>query len=314
MVVAALTLLVFGADSLDMLPAVRTKMHDAFSPGRMVVLAMTAGTRLSSAFEDGRTAEQQSELDGIRESLQESELQRRQLIIANARIRNELRSLRNSHAALSVGADPGPRQWIDFETVSARVISRDGMPDRLRELIIDAGTDEDVTQSELVVSGPGLLVDRGADHDIVAGSRVLDGAIVLGRISRVARWVSLIEPVTSPDFSARVQLIRRTANGVHVGATGILEGTDTGQCVIRGIPYTEAVSVGDEVVTADVQGMSGPALYFGRVTSAEFLSGGEWSVRVKPAADLQSVDSVAVVRPRVLPTSSRGRTDDGGTP
>jgi cell shape-determining protein MreC len=56
------------------------------------------------------------------------------------------------------------------------------------------------------------------------------------------------------------------------------------------------LAVGDEVISADVNGVKGPQLYFGRVTRAEFLAGGQWDVRVQPAASLNDLDSVGILR------------------
>ncbi len=50
----------------------------------------------------------------------------------------------------------------------------------------------------------------------------------------------------------------------------MLEGTGTSECRLTGISYTDAVTVGDTVVSADINGVRGPRLFFGTVTSANF--------------------------------------------
>ena len=76
----------------------------------------------------------------------------------------------------------------------------------------------------------------------------------------------------------------------------MLQGTGESECILSGIPHTEVVAVGDEVVSADVNGVRGPQLYFGRVTRAEFLAGGQWDVRVQPGASLDDLDTVGILR------------------
>ena len=130
---------------------------------------------------------------------------------------------------------------------------------------------------------------------------------MVGRIEKAARWVSLVQPVTAIGFKAQVMLLRKTADGLHFGATGMLEGTGEAECVLTGIPHTDAVAVGDDVVSADVNGVRGPQLYFGRVTKAEFLAGGQWDVRVRPAASLEELESVGVLRLKLKTEISRSR-------
>ena len=117
-----------------------------------------------------------------------------------------------------------------------------------------------------------------------------------------------MQPITDPEFSAAVQLVRRSATEssdfprsghATFGAKGLLEGTGDDCCRLSGIPYTEAVSVGDEVVSADINGVHGPRLYFGRVVTAEFSDGGQWNIEVEPAFAARNVDHVAVVQQRI---------------
>ena len=185
--------------------------------------------------------------------------------------------------------------------IPAAIVSSRGLSGSLRDLIIDAGRSSGITRSELVIDGTGTLLDVGSDDAVAAGDRVLTGSIVVGRIERAAHWVSLVQPVTALGFSAQVVLLRKTADGVHFGAAGMLEGAGDTDCVLTGISHTDAVAVGDDVVSADVNGVRGPPLYFGRVIKADFLAGGQWDVRVQPAVALETLESVGVLRLRLAP-------------
>lgn len=307
--VAAGILLV--AQSLDMLSGLRTGLHDVLSPGRMIVLALRSAGGWNEAQRHSKRLSDEGPVAELESALRESERQRRALLIRNARLRNALRTAAASERASAVAGLHAPT-LLQFDALACRVISRAGMPDRVRELVIDAGKQVSATRAELVVDGTGLLIDRGASSGVSEGARVLDGAVVIGRIARAARWVSLVEPVTAPTFSARVQLVRGGSDTPHFGAEGILQGAGDGTCVVNGIPDTEPVAVGDEVVSADIDGVRGPRLYFGVVTAAEFLSGGEWRVQVAPAADPESAEEVAVLQLNLKTPPAAASNPDSG--
>ena len=283
-----LSLLVLIADRAGVLTAFRPALHDAMSPGRLMFLAITS--------HGGRSADEATLGPAATESGSGAKQERllRQLMIENARLRRDLK-LEKSSTAVSSAIEPlGSLTQLD--AVQASIVSSDGMSGSLRDLIIDAGKSAGITRSELVIDGTGALLGAGSDDSVAAGDRVITGSIVVGRIERTARWVSLVQPVTAIGFKAQIVLLRKTADGLHFGATGMLEGTGEADCVLTGIPHTDAVAVGDDVVSADINGVRGPQLYFGQVTKAEFLAGGQWDVRVGPAASLEELESVAVLR------------------
>lgn len=281
-----LSLLGIIADRTGALNPFRPAVHDLLSPGRLVVLAM------SSPVSPPLTESEGDSLDD--ESRKRGERMIRQLMIENARLRHDLKREKASSAIIQ--AIEPLNSLAQFELLQASVISSRGMPDSLQDLIVDAGRTAGITRSELVVSGDGAILDAGLDDAVAAGDRVLTGAVVVGRIEKAARWVSLVQPVTAAGFKAQVILMRQTPDGLHPGAAGMLEGIGEGECLVTGIPHTEAVAVGDEVVSANVNGVRGPQLYFGRVIRAEFLAGGQWDVRVEPAASMEDLETVGVLR------------------
>ncbi len=288
-------------DRAGILSPARTAIHDVMSPARQFLQRGLARTADSEPMTTGRQASSTADAtpDAV---LRESERQRRQLMIENARLRDELKRIAYEGRVDSLLTDdttPSTAGLVRFSAVRARVIGSRGLPDRLRELILDAGAAAGVTQSEIVVDGSGLLLDQGTESSVSDGDRVLSGAVVVGRIAKAARWVSLVQGVSEAGFSSRVQLVRSSRNGLFFGAEGILQGTSEGDCVITGIASTEAVSVGDEVVSGEIQGIRGPRLYFGRVSQAEFLEGGEWLIRVQPASLLHPPETVNIVRPQL---------------
>ncbi|MCA9081804.1 MAG: rod shape-determining protein MreC [Planctomycetaceae bacterium] len=274
-----------------MLSEFRSVLHDALSPGRLTLLA------LSHPHGDAATIEKPAPSDrtGVAEGLDARQLQTlRQLMIENARLRRDLKHSRQATAMAQL-VDPAS-SLTSFETTPAKVISSSGLPGLLRELVISAGKSAGITRSELVVDGGGAIIDVGTDAGVAAGDRVLSGACVIGRVEKTGRWVSMVQPVTAAEFRAQVQLLRASDDGMHFGAVGMLEGTGTSECRLTGISYTDSVTVGDTVVSADINGARGPRLFFGTVTSAEFLAGGQWDVRIQPGLTLAELDQVRIVR------------------
>lgn len=284
-----LSLLTAIADRTGVLSPVRPTLHDALSPGRLLLLAMSSRNQQEAR----KTSSEQTATEPD-ESRRRNELLLRQLMIENARLRRDLKREQASSAVMTI-IEP-LSELAHFELVRASVVSSNGMPHLLRDLIVDAGRSAGITRSELVIDGNGTLLDVGSDDDVAAGDRVITGAIVVGRIEKTAHWVSLVQPVTAAGFKAQVVLLRHTPDGLHFGAGGMLEGTGESECILTGIPHTEAVAAGDDVISADVTGVRGPQLYFGRVTRAEFLAGGQWDVRIQPAASLEELETVGVLR------------------
>ena len=279
----------------------------------MVILAISPADRSSSKSRRGGRSDvgvASDDVAGLQNALLENELQRRQLVIENARLRNELRKSREQSAAGAFDIVP----LMNFHAVPANILSHSGLSGSVRELIVDAGKTLHLKPSDLLVDGSGILLDQGQQQGIDAGQRVVNGMAVVGRITEASQWVALVQPVSHEEFSAAIQLVKNSPQGAAFGAEGLLVGIGSGRCRVSGIPYTESVSVGDEVFSADINGIKGPRLYYGKVVRAEFSAGGEWDVHVEPAVDHRKLDQVAVVQPAVHRGRSRvssGRATSG---
>ena len=286
-----LSLVVTAVDRTEMLGVVRAVLHDGLSPGRLALLAITPQSDDAGKLVDAAGPVSNDAANGLNPQQLKT---LRQLMIENARLRRDLKRSEDA-TVIAEFVDPAA-SLTDYAMIPAQVISSSGIPGSLRELIISAGKSAGITRSELVVDGSGAIVDAGSDAGVAAGDRVLSGSSVIGRIEKTGRWVSMVQPVTSADFHAQVQLLRASDDGLHFGAVGMLEGTGSLECRLTGISYTDAVTVGDTVVSADINGVRGPRLFFGTVTSAEFLAGGQWDVRIQPGFTLLELDRVGIVR------------------
>ncbi len=273
------------AQSRRLLTDVRIVLLDALSPGRLAVMSLAPPSPKTTLSAPADSPKRERNI---------LEQQRRRLLIENARLRNELRLLQRS----SGHRRPTETDFLRLRLVEARILGRRGIPDSVKDLLIDAGTAHGLRHEELVLDASGIVLDRGTVDGVQPGHPVLYGTAVVGRIDRIGRWVSHVLPITDPKFSAEVQLIHHTAGTSHPGCTGLLEGTGNA-CRITGTPATASIAVGDEVVSVDAAGIIGPRFSYGRVIQAEFRSAGQWDVVVEPAVSPTDVTRVAVAVPRL---------------
>lgn len=285
------------AERQGLLTSARLVAHNLLAPGRLTILSISSGKEKQSKTFANVSTPSLKELEELQQLLLDNELQRRQLLIENARMSRQLRQETRLSPVASVIDD----QLVQFRGRPAAVLNHHGLSDTLKELIVDAGRAAGLRTSELVVSGNGILLDQGSGQGVEAGQDVASGAIVIGRVEQVSGWVSLVRPITDPEFSAAVQIVKRTAHGAAFGAAGMLEGTGESNCRITGIPYTEAVAVGDDVFSSNINGVNGPRLYFGRIVVADYSSGGEWTIIVEPAVRALDLSHVTIVQPRLNP-------------
>lgn len=293
----SLTLLVVVAQRCGYLTKTRLLAHNLLTPTRSLLLSITSHSDSPANSSSQTESATSGELSELQNALLENELQRRQLLIENAQLRYQLQTLR-SLADVNSMTD---HDLIKYSGRTAQILSSDGTSHSLKEAIIAAGKAHGISTSQLVVSGDGIVLDKGTIDGFDAGQKVTVGAAVIGRIDQVSRWVSLVQPVTDADFSAAVQLVKAADHGASFGPNGLLEGTGEDTCRVTGIPYTEAVAVGDHVFSADINGMNGPRLYYGIVTQADFSPGGEWIVKVAPALPSRRSGIVTVIQAKADP-------------
>ncbi|MEY4186218.1 MAG: hypothetical protein RIT02_1252 [Planctomycetota bacterium] len=307
---AALSLSAAAADRLGLLRSLRPVLLDLASPGRLLWYSQAGRADDATATQAAATASGGGTSPAA--MLEQQQLLRR-LMIENARLRRELQRDRQRFGV----EDPQEVRsaLLQMSLLPAQVLScRDGLPADLRELLVDAGRARGLTRSELVVQGSGGIIDAGRAQSVQPGDRVLDGLAVVGRIEKSARWVSLVQPISASGFRANVQLLRRTTEGALFGSRGILEGVGEPDCRLTGIAATEAVAVGDEVVAADVEGLRGPQLYFGKVVHADFLAGGQWDIRVAPAVRLDELRDVQILHWELQPAEQSVTTAETSRP
>lgn len=150
--------------------------------------------------------------------------------------------------------------------------------------VIRGGTANQIAVDDLVLASGESILDQGQGSGIAADDLILAGRTVIGRITRVSRWTSTIQPVSDAEFRGQAQIVRLQENEAILGAEGILTGTGKGDCRLLHVGATEPVAEGDLVFTS-LRGvpLSQP-LFYGTITRAELVEGEpDWSITVTPA-------------------------------
>ncbi|MGH7046906.1 MAG: rod shape-determining protein MreC [Stellaceae bacterium] len=165
---------------------------------------------------------------------------------ANVRLSEENRRLLHwQEAALTLAADNEqlrkllrlvPQSPVSY--VTARVIASSGGT-YVRELLVDAGSDDGVARGQAVISGEGLV----------------------GRVLEVGRHAARILLIT--DLNSRLPV-----RDERSGQRGILSGDNSARPLLRYLDPAAAVSHGDRIVTLGKGGIFPPGLPVGVVANA----------------------------------------------
>lgn len=164
------------------------------------------------------------------------------------------------------------RPILPHETIVAEVIARDGVP-WYRTLTIDKG-DQD---------GVGL------------GAPVISATGVVGRVVMVGPHAARVQLLLDRDSGVGVRIERSRVTGVVAGQLGGGETTSL-ELVLRYVPFTADVVVGDVVVTSGLDQIYPRGLMVGRVSAVARGSGLFKEVTVAPSAGFQALEHVLVVR------------------
>ena len=183
------------------------------------------------------------------------------------------------------------------ELLEARILGREEARVLASGTLIDRGADAGMIEESLVVEATIPLIDHGEGSKLEPGLPVYAGRAVVGKIAQAGRWVSTVRPVTDPQFRGEARLARSTAQGLALGARGVICGTGEALCKLTWIAATEPVSVGDEVYTDT--SLPQP-MYYGKVVRVEpGLT--HWEIWVEPAAADPDRRTVQVLRRRLNP-------------
>lgn len=285
---------------------------DVFHPGARLVqngqqqVVDWIEARQSSRVQDlaARTVELEARLD-------ESERQRRALesLVATTAERTSLRDLlppsERSH---------NNERLIDTQLVRAAVLGEPLAAGWKSGRFLKSGSQNGLRESLAVVRAELPLIDLGTDHGLEVEQLAVLGRTIVGELAEVGRWSSALRLADDPEYRARGQLARQTAQGLQLAAVGMVHGVGNGYCELRGVDATEFVEVGDQLFTADRDGVLPFPLYYGEVTEARLGSDDRhWKIRVKLAPRPDCLTQVDVLVPRANPERNLAAIHDGET-
>lgn len=247
-----------------------------------------------------RSPDNESRVETLQEELAQWKSRSRALTVELAAMREEL-ARRDTPIGSTERASAG-EPLVVRDVLSAAVLGEENSAWCRGGKLLRVGTADGVSESSLVLEDRRPLIDQGSLSEVEEGQSVLAGRCVVGRVARTGRWVSTVLPVTDPQFRGLAQIVRRSGQGPVFAAKGLLEGHADGLCRLRHVPATEAVAEGDEVYTGDRDANSPEPLCYGTIVKAEIPPGSpHWEIHVQPAASIDAMKSVQVVRKKANP-------------
>ena len=182
---------------------------------------------------------------------------------------------------------------------------------QLLELRSSAGLN--TTAATVIGSGPDasfrtITIDKGRQDGLLPDMAVIAPAGVVGRVLMPSARASKVQLLIDRDAGAGVMIERSRVSGVVSGAGAIDElAFRAGLITLDYIPSTADVKVGDRVVTSGIDGIYPKGFAVGEIESIE-RGVGEFRIRVRPAVDFASLETVLVVLDRPYTTLD---TDEG---
>ena len=220
-----------------------------------------------------------------------------QLRAQNGRLQAEIVWLRSQAAAeQSINASTlSTTPLVRPHLIEARVLGRQAQSFLKRQGILDVGSKAGVALADLVLDPP-AMIDQGTATNLTRGQLVLAGHRVWGKVSQVQPRLSTVLRITDAGFRDLVRIADEDGALIESDARGVLEGTGEPHCRLRLVPVTQAVSLGQIVVSEGGEGLLAGALFYGRIERVEQPPGAaHWEIWVRPAIAEEQPARVAVL-------------------
>ena len=165
-----------------------------------------------------------------------------------------------------------------------------------------------------------VVIDKGTGTGIKAGQVVVDGAGVMGQVTRAYPFVSEVSLLTDRDQAIPVQVVRNGLRAIAYGMPGGLGGAgETGAMELRFLAANADVREGDVLVTSGIDGTYLAGLPVASITRIEREAGYAFAkIICKPAAGIDRFGQVLVLMnearalPPPPPTPEAEEKDKGG--
>ncbi|MBA3312482.1 MAG: hypothetical protein M3552_09535 [Planctomycetota bacterium] len=282
---------------------VRSSLRDASRPGLLVADWL----RTRSVMLDMTRWPWTDDRAKVPEAARMESVENAALELEVRKLRFELAAARQSMEAFAASLGPvGSSSEVaeaSVQRVAARVLARGERGHEPGGVILASGTTAGLQPNRIAVKSIELAVGEG--EQFASHATVLAGAAVVGRTEQVGGWTATVLPVTDPHFRAHVTIVSMTSDAPRLGEQGIIEGDGKGGCVVKYVPSTATVAVGDHVYSFDPTGRIPQPLYYGLIEHAELRDAApHWDIRLHPAADPLKLEHVHVLIPKPLDPSS----------
>jgi rod shape-determining protein MreC len=142
-----------------------------------------------------------------------------------------------------------------------------------------------------------VTIDKGLNDGIKPGQVVVDGAGVMGQVTRANFFVSEVSLLTDRDQAIPVQVVRNGLRAIAYGTPGTVSGVgDTGSMELRFLAANADVREGDVLVTSGIDGTYLAGLPVATVIRIEREVGYAFArIICKPAAGIDRFGQVLIL-------------------
>jgi len=148
-----------------------------------------------------------------------------------------------------------------------------------------------------------VVIDKGLGGGVRAGQVVIDGAGVMGQVTRSYPFVAEVSLLTDRDQAIPVQVVRNGLRAIAFGTPGSgVGGNETGAMELRYLAANADVREGDVLVTSGIDGTYLAGLPVATVTRIEREAGYAFAkIICKPAAGIDRFGQVLVLMSEAKP-------------
>lgn len=133
-----------------------------------------------------------------------------------------------------------------------------------------------------------VYINRGSADGVFVDAAVISGDGIIGRVALVAKHQSQVQLITNPDASIGALLAKTRTPGV-------LRGSGEQLLEMAYVGNSEAVEVGDAVLSSGLDGIYPEGLPIGKVVDSRKGKGVFRSIMVEPQIDLIRLEEVSVL-------------------
>ncbi len=133
-----------------------------------------------------------------------------------------------------------------------------------------------------------FIINRGSSDGVKVGMPVLDDNGLIGVISEISENYSVVKTLYNSNLNIAVTIQK-------INVDGVLSWNGS-ELIIKNIPSTYSVNIGDSVYTSDFSSIFPPKIPVGEVSKKETISLGLLhTLSVKPYTDIYSVNNLFVL-------------------